>query len=507
MEKFLTTALPYANGDLHWGHFYEAVIADIYAKHNKIPLISGDDQHGAAITLFVEKNKLDIYQHLNQQYINHVEQYKDFGVDFAYFGQTSSEIHKQLVIYFYEKLKKKNLIIKKKTISWFDVEKNQFLPDRYVRGVCPHCHHENVFPHVCEYCNTYFDSNELINPRSSLSQSVPELRETEHFFLNTKKFYDNLENFCDKLNIHSSARKKILDESLQKLELIDITRDLPYYGIQVPENNLAFYVWFDAPIGYLSFILSYLKKDNQNISFEELIGKLQTIEFEHAIGKDIIYFHTFFWLNLLNILDLPLPKKIHVHGWIIQKNGEKYSKSNGDKLNLKDFSPEEIDAIRFYFSSIYEGSISDYQFSLKDSYELYNQFIVGKFANISSRISKLLVNKGVKKISIVDKKYDFEEQIKKNLSDFNLRDFTKNLFAWIDQLNTYIQEKQPWKVNDEVEFKEICEKALNEFRVISSYIGLVCPNLHKKINSINYENIEHIHLASRIVVKKTIDNN
>lgn len=501
MDKILTTALPYANGDLHWGHFYEAVIADIYAKYNNIPLISGDDQHGAAITLFVEKNKLDINQHLYSQHINHKQQYSDLGVDFSYFGETSNPLHKDLVLFFYKKLQEKNLIVKKKTISWFDVEKKQFLPDRYVRGVCPHCHKENVFPHVCEHCNTYFNSDELINPKSSLSNSIPILKETEHFFLDTKSFFGNLEEFCNKLNIHSSVRKKILDESLQKLDLIDITRDLPYFGIQVPEHPLAFYVWFDAPLGYLTFVLDFFKKQNKNLSFEELIEKLQTVEFEHTIGKDIVYFHTFFWLNLLNILDLPLPKKLHVHGWIVQDNGEKYSKSNGDKLDLKDFSTEEIDAIRFFFSSIYDGSISDNQFSLNSSYEIYNQFIVGKFSNIYSRISKLLINNNIHSVELLEINNELEDKLKIELSNFHLKNFTKTLFLWIDQLNTYIQEQQPWKISDPEKFKEVSTKALSEFKVISYYVGLICPNLKKKIDLINYSKIEHIHLSSRITKK------
>lgn len=498
MKNFITTALPYANGDLHWGHFFEAIIADIYAKHKKIPLISGDDQHGAAITLFVEKNKLDIHEHLEKQYQNHYSQYQHLGIDFCYFGKTHSSIHQQLVLFFYQKLLEKKFIFSKKTVSWFDVSKNQFLPDRYVRGICPHCGKENVYPHVCEHCNQYFEAEDLINPISALSNTAPILKESEHYFLNSSLFYENLENFCIQLNIHSSARKKILDSSLKELSEIDITRDLPYFGINLPNTHLAFYVWFDAPLAYLSFILEHLSEKNPNLSFVELVHQLNDVQLEHVIGKDITYFHSFFWLNLLKILDLPLPKHLHVHGWIIQKNGEKYSKSNGDKLDLTVFSPQQIDAIRLYFCSIYDKSIQDNEFSLEHSYELYNQFIVGKFINIYSRISKLLSKNNISSIHLSISQFDYEDKIIHELNDFHLKNAVKFLFNWIDDVNQYIQFEEPWKINDQSKLLEICSKSLNEFRIISQYISLICPYLKNTLNNINYNDIKHFHLTNKI---------
>lgn len=500
MNNFITTALPYANGDLHWGHFFESVIADIYAKYKKIPLISGDDQHGAAITLFVEKNNFNIANHLSKQYQSHIEQYKKLGVDFSYFGQTHSFVHNQLVLYFYEKLKNKGLIFSKKTISWYDCEKKQFLPDRYVRGQCPCCHKENVYPHVCENCHQYFKSEQLINPVSQLSNTTPVLKESEHIFLKSDSFYSHLESFCQQLNIDDSVRKKILDKTLNKLEEIDITRDLPYFGIQVPESSLAFYVWFDAPIGYLSFILEYFLLFNPDLSFEESLDYLKNINLEHVIGKDITYFHTFFWLNLLNLLNFKLPEKLHVHGWILQDNGDKYSKSNGDKLDLTVFSNSQIDAIRFYFASIYDKSIQDSEFSLQKSYDIYNQFVVGKFINIYSRISRLLEKQHVFSIQLNSQsRYSYQKDIEKQLEQFHLKNFVKLLFSWVDEINFFIQEKQPWKIENKNEFIDTCRIALNEFQLVSKYIELICPYLKPKLKSINYNEIKHIHLSEKIV--------
>lgn len=500
MNNFITTALPYANGDLHWGHFFESVIADIYAKHKKIPLISGDDQHGAAITLFTEKHNLNITEHLASQYQSHITQYKKLGIDFAYFGKTHSPIHQQLVLHFYQQLKNKGLIFSKKTISWFDSYQEQFLPDRYVRGQCPHCFKENVYPHVCEHCNQYFESDALINPVSSLSNTTPILKETEHFFLNSNSFYSHLEQFCHDLNIHDSVRKKILDKSLNELNEIDITRDLPYFGIQVPDYSLAFYVWFDAPIGYLSFILEHILSLQPHLSFEEGLDYLKTLSLEHVIGKDITYFHTFFWLNLLKLLDFKLPEKLHVHGWILQTNGEKYSKSNGDKLDLTQFSNEELDAIRFYFASIYDKSIQDNEFSLLKSYEIYNHFIVGKFINIYSRISKLLEKQHISSITLSSSShYSYEQEIIESLNQFHLKNTIKFVFSWIDDINFFIQEQQPWKINNQEDFIRICTVALNEFRLISKYVEIICPYLKIKLQAIDYQNIKHIHLSQKIV--------
>lgn len=500
MNTFITTALPYANGDLHWGHFFEAVISDIYSKHKKIPLISGDDQHGAAITLFAEKHQLNIENHLQQQYSSHINQYDYLGIDFASFGQTHTKTHQKLVLYIYEKLKEKQYIFSKNTVSWYDEQYNQFLPDRYVRGQCPHCLQDNVYPHVCEHCNQYFQSDELINPVSSLSGKTPVLKTTEHVFLKTDTFYDNLENFCEQLQIHDSVKKKILDKTLSQLNAVDITRDLPYFGITVPDYDLAFYVWFDAPIGYLSLILEYILKQDNTLSFEQAIEQLQCLHIEHVVGKDITYFHTFFWLNILDLLNFDLPKKLHVHGWILQDNGEKYSKSNEDKLDLRQFSPQQIDAIRFYFASIYDKSIQDNTFSLKKAYDIYNTFIVGKYINIYSRISKLLEKRNISGITILQSsKYDYLVEIENELNNFHLKNVVKILFSWIDEVNSFIQDKQPWNIENQEDFIEVCSIALNEFKHISYYIGLVCPYLNKTLKNIEYNDIKHIHLSSRIV--------
>lgn len=496
MKTFITTALPYANGDLHWGHFFEAVIADIYAKYKKVPLISGDDQHGAAITLFASKHGLDIHSHLQAQHYNHCQQYQQLGIDFISFGQTHNQFHQKLVLYCYQQLSQKGLIVPQITVSWFDQEKQQFLPDRYVRGTCPHCGTSDVYPHICDHCNHHFESSKLLNPVSSLSLTTPILKETTHYFLNTESFFERLSEFCTQLNLHPSVKKKILDKSLDALTSIDITRDTPYFGIPVPNQELAFYVWFDAPLAYLSFILEQHNID-KNVTIEECFEQLQTIEIEHFIGKDIIYFHTFYWLNLLHILNVPLPKKLHVHGWIVHKSGEKYAKSNGDKLDLAQFSGEQIDAIRLFFATHYDGSIQDSEFSLEKAYILYNQYIVGKYINIYSRISKLCVKNQFLALIKQDSIYTWKEHVEEAFAQCNLKNATKYLFSWIDEINGFIQDHRPWAVSQK-ECHDISQIALNEFHHIAPYIALICPHVGAVLKNIDFNHIEHRHLSARI---------
>ena len=497
--NYLTIALPYANGNLHIGHYYEAVIADIYAQHKNYKLISGDDQHGSSITLFTEKNNIDINSHLIKQHNFNIEQYKKLNVDFTTYGETHSKLHKQLVLYFYEKLLEKGFIEYKNTLSWYDVSENKFLPEKYIKGTCPSCKSEtNTL--ICEVCNTHIPPLELIDPISLYSNTTPILKETLHAFLKTDKFYDNLKILLNQVKIPDSIKSKILEDSIKNITEIDISRDLPYFGINIPDKDLAFYVWFDAPIGYLSFILEDIMLKNPLLQFEDLVEKLKYINFEHIIGKDISFFHTFYWLNLLNILDLNLPTKIQIHGWLLTQNDKKYSKSASDSFNLMDLDDSQIDAIRLYFSSIYDSNkIADVNFELTNAYKLYNDLIVGKFVNIYSRVSKVLINNDITNINVGYNTHNyFGCNIIKGLDENNLKFVILNIDNWLNDINQYIQETQIWKLNDRIEIECIAQIVLNNFQTIRKFIELICPNLKKELSKIDFNNLQHFHLTQRI---------
>ncbi len=501
MNHFITTALPYANGNLHFGHFFEATIADIYAKYKQTPLISGDDQHGAAITIYCQKNQLNIQDHLKNQYNHHLEQYQKFGIKYSYFGQTSHSFHHELVQYFYSQLISKKLIEIKDVQSWFDINSNQFLPDRYIRGKCPHCHHDNVYPGVCEYCGHEILAKDLLFPQSIFENSQIILKTTKHGFLNSENFYENLKLFLDKNIICDAVKAKLLDEHLKSTKDIDITRDGPYHGIPIPSQDGVilleqfFYVWFDAPIGYLSFIAQYIQEKEPQLTFNQLLEKLSNISVEHIIGKDISYFHTFFWLNLLDILDLNIVKKIHTHGWITLENGEKISKSKGDSIDLKKFQPEEIDAIRLFFFSNYEDGIEDIKLDFKKAYDFYDTVIIRKFFNIYSRISKIVETKLNGKFNHSDIKLN---QIDKCFESFSFKKASQEIILLLNQINQEIQEKQPWKENDLIKLQKICDDFLNRFFALSHFLQIICPSIEEKIILIDPSNIKHILLGKNI---------
>lgn len=503
---FLTTALPYANGPLHVGHLYEAILADIYAKATGAVLISGDDQHGAAITLYTLKNKIDILDHIECQYREHTQQYQQLNVDFDYFGQTHSELHQKLVQHYYNQLKNNGYIFSKSTFSWFDEKAKQFLPDRYVRGACPGCRAPDIFPNVCEQCGLSFEAKDLLNPVSVISNCTPVLKETEHSFLNTTDFYAKLEKLLGQGLICESAKNKVQEPGLHLVTDFDITRDNPYFGIPVPEaKEQSFYVWFDAPIAYISFVLEYLQslyreQFSNNLEFSQLLELIPLIKFKHVIGKDIVYFHTYFWLNLLNLLeDRPGVEKIQVHGWIVDDAGNKYSKSAGNSIDLTQFSAQQLDAIRLYFFCVYEEGIQDHNFSHAKAYELYNQFIVGKFVNIYSRISTIVETK--LDCAIQEDVVDIQDQSFKIDAYLEKFEFKAAFFAvndWLAVVNQYIQDNKPWKVENRADLNRICFNALYQFRLITKYIRIICPNLGQKLDKIDYSNIKKQRLSERI---------
>lgn len=499
-KKFLTTALPYANGNLHFGHFFEAIISDIFAKFNDIPLISGDDQHGAAITIFAAQNKLDLEKHLYHQHLDHLDQYQKIGVHFDHFGETHTSFHQQLVLYCYETLKQKNRIEFKPIQSWFDTQTQQFLPDRYVRGTCPNCNTPNVYPNICDHCGFHFKNEAIVNPISVLSQTPPVLKETTHAFLKTDDFYEYLEKTLNSDLICPSVQLKILDSHLKNNLSIDISRDTPYFGISLPETHFqqCFYVWFDAPIGYLSFALESINQKHYQqhqhfLSFDELVALIPTLEFHHVIGKDITYFHTYFWLNLLNCLDVPIVSKINTHGWITLDNGEKLSKSNGDKIDLSHFSSQQIDAIRLFFFSIYEDSIQDHVFNLETIQNQYNQVIVGKFFNAYSRISKIIENKLNGSIHTPTEpiKFIFKDSFESEIQNFNFKKAYQILIDWLNHLNQWIQDRQPWKESDPHRLNETCYFVIVQFQCLAHYIKIICPSSTGPLNALDFASIRH----------------
>lgn len=506
----ITTALPYANGNLHIGHFFEAVIADIkvrYLKSQSIPLlfVSGDDSHGAATTLYCTKNNLDIKEHLASQHLHHSQTYKKLKISFDNFSFTNNDLHKQVVnwsienVIGYEKNHNVTLFKTKEVLSWYDENTSQFLPDRYVVGQCPHCLALEQHPEICEVCNLRILPEQLLNPTNNLSNNAVKLKLSLHLLLDTSLFYDHLKQYQHLF--HSSIKNKIFDGSLSEQEEIDISRDGPYYGIEVDKNyfpqlnNQYYYVWFDAPIGYLSFSFNAWLQ-GKSPTKELFLAYLENVELEHFIGKDIAYFHSFLWLNLLKIItnkELAPVKQINFHGWLTLNN-EKFSKRKGHKFNLEKLTSIEIDSLRLYFFSKYDGSIRDTEFVQKEVVEIYNNVVVKNVANFYARIIRLL-NKA--SITIELNSIDQNESVYKNyLLEGNYKKLYELLCLELAQLNSDFQIQQLWKIEDKDLLKDSATLLLNKWYNIYNIFVIILPSLDVYREEILNNNF--IHLAQRL---------
>jgi methionyl-tRNA synthetase len=512
-NTIITCALPYANGNLHLGHFFEATLADIQSRYltniNQPHIfISGNDCHGAATTLYCHKHNLDIQTHLASQHELHKQSYKSLKIGFTKFSQTNSNLHKIVVgwclenVLNYQKKSKRNILATKKVLSWYDSTTEQFLPDRYVVGECPNCHASNQHPEICEDCNHHIEPELLISPKSVLSQQSVVLKESEHLTLNTEGFYNKLIENKDIL--HPSIKAKLLDGSLEDKEFIDISRDSPYYGIPInlepfPQLiNQFYYVWFDAPIGYLTFSFEYWL-EGKTPTKELFNHYLKTIKFQHFIGKDIVYFHTYLWINLLDCIlqganvESQVIEKIFVHGWLTLDQ-QKFSKSKGHFFDLSVFSDAQIEALRLYFFAKYDSSIHDIEFSEKEIYEIYNNVIVNGVANFYARTIKLANKFDIK---IVFSKNDLDSQYQDLLKSGQYKKLYELLNTNLAQLNSDFQEAQLWKDNPLVNKSVLLQIFLNRWYSIFQIYSLVCPSLVNGVE--NIENNIFFHIGERLL--------
>lgn len=487
----LTTALPYANGDLHIGHIYEAVLADIksrtYKKYNKEhTFVSGADCHGSATTIFCRKNNINIEDHLTKQYDKNKELYDHFDISFN-FSRTDTLLHKFVVnecldLIFENKSQLGNILETRDVLGWFDDELKQFLPDRYIKGTCPYCSCVGQVE-ICDKCQKKIEDKDLINPKSTVSNGVVYLKANKHLVLNSEKFYDNL--LSDKDKIPASIREFVLSNKNDN-GYIDISREKPYYGIEIHKDYIdvkeqCFYVWFDAPIAYVTFAYeNYLLEHKYNESRDDFRKFLKQIKFEHVIGKDIIYFHTFLWFNLLkHIVGKNIVEKINVHGWITQNN-DKFSKRNGAALDTN-LSKREVRELRLFFFSKFNGTQTDIEFDDNEVKKTYTTLVVNKFGNFYTRSIKLLEKHG----SIKYKDYTLNSLWLEQIEQGNYRD----LYVWLDNqisnLNSKFSDAQLWKEENSALVIENLENWLNQWRELYSYLCLIIPEFSDNLDKIN----------------------
>jgi len=484
----VTSALPYANGSIHIGHVLESVITDIWVRYqnlngNECLYFCADDTHGTPVMLKAKELGIESEELIKRTREEHIKSYSKFNINFDNFYTTHSDENKKYAEDIYQRCKEGNLIFKKEIEQFYDSEEGLFLSDRFIKGTCPKCAAEDQYGDGCSVCGTTYSPDDLVNPVSSLSNSELTKKKTEHVFFDLPQMKEFLENYLKDLTLQDPIKNKLNEWIEDGLKPWDISRDKPYFGFEIPgEKDKYFYVWLDAPIGYLASAKNWA--ENNNIDMKDLWDENSDYEIHHFIGKDIAYFHALFWPALLKSSNIRLPESINVHGFLTI-DGEKMSKSNGTFINADDFAENyDGELLRYYFADKFNNSIDDLDFNEDEFIQKINSDIVGKYLNIASRVSKFIEKNGNNLSASLDEYF-----IKKNLAkideviehyeNLNLSKSVKIIMKMADEVNKYINENEPWKSSEE-KAVEVSSTAINCFRVISILLNPVLPTITSK---------------------------
>jgi len=484
----VTSALPYANGSIHIGHVLESVITDIWVRYqningNECLYFCADDTHGTPVMLKAKELGIDPEELIKKTREEHIKSYSRFNINFDNFYTTHSDENKKYAEDIYQKCKEGNLIFKKEIEQFYDSEEGLFLSDRFIKGTCPKCGAEDQYGDGCSVCGTTYTPDDLLNPVSSLSNSELTKKRTEHVFFDLPQMKDFLENYLKDLTLQDPIKNKLNEWIEDGLKPWDISRDKPYFGFEIPgEKDKYFYVWLDAPIGYLASAKNWA--ENNNMDMKDLWGESSDYEIHHFIGKDIAYFHALFWPALLKSSNIRLPESINVHGFLTI-DGEKMSKSNGTFINADDFAENyDGELLRYYFADKFNNSIDDLDFNEDEFIQKINSDIVGKYLNIASRVSKFIEKNGNNlsanlDVDFIEKNLSMIDEVIEHYENLNLSKSVKIIMKMADEVNKYINENEPWKSSEE-KAVEVSSTAINCFRVISILLNPVLPTISSK---------------------------
>lgn len=497
----ITSALPYANGPIHIGHMLEYVQTDIWSRFQKLVgnecyYVCADDTHGTPIMLSAQKQNISPEELIAKSHVDHLRDFESFGVDFDNFHSTHSKENKFYTETFYNRLLENGHIARRTINQLFDPEKQMFLPDRFVKGECPKCGSADQYGDNCDVCSATYSPVELKNPKSAVSGATPILKDSEHFFVKLQDFEEMLAQWL-KTGVSQQMANKLNEWLEVGLQEWDISRDAPYFGYQIPnEPNKFFYVWLDAPIGYMASFKNLCDR-TAGLEFDDFWKKDSNAELYHFIGKDIINFHCLFWPACLTAANYRTPTKVFAHGFLTV-NGTKMSKTKGTFVKaatyLEHLNPEYL---RYYFAAKLSGKIDDFDLNLEDFVQRVNSDLVNKYVNIASRCAKLVQKSGGLLHPEIDQPTllkEFQDEAKRIEAHYENRDYgkaSKSIMALADRANTYIDEQAPWKlVKDEATSEQalkVCSMGINLFRILSIYLKPVLPSLVANVE--NFLNI------------------
>jgi len=492
----VSSALPYANGSIHMGHLVEYIQSDIWVRFqklygNKCIYVCAADAHGTPIMIKAREEQTTPEELVKRISKEQYKDLKDFNVEFDNFYTTHSSENTELVYRIYKVLLKEKHIYKKTIKQAYDESEKIFLPDRFIRGNCPRCHAKDQYGDACENCGATYNPEELSQPVSVLSNTKPTWRKSEHHFFRLSSFEKQLKKWIKKSNLHQNITSKLDEWFTVGLRDWDISRDAPYFGINIPDTtDKYFYVWLDAPIGYLASFLNLCKKTS-DLNFEDYWLNKNSNEIYHFIGKDIVYFHTLFWPAILEGSGFRKPNSVFAHGFLTI-NGKKMSKSRGTFIKARTYL-DHLDPtyLRYYYAAKLGPSMEDIDLSFDDFISRVNSDLIGKLVNIASRCATF-INKNFD--SKLASKHDdpslFQEFLNKSKTIskyFENREFSKVIRETMklsDMTNEYIDKNKPWVIIKEkdqgTKAQEICTQGLNLFRIIMIYLTPVLPELSKK---------------------------
>ncbi|QIQ41720.1 MAG: methionine--tRNA ligase [Buchnera aphidicola (Microlophium carnosum)] len=537
LRKILVTcALPYANGSIHIGHMLEHIQADIWVRYHRMRghevwFVSADDAHGTAIMLKSKDLGISSNELIKNIRKEHQIDFLNFKISHDNYYSTHSVENLYLLRKIFTCLNKQGLIKEKQISQLYDDEKKIFLPDRFIKGTCPICRSKHQYGDNCEICSSTYEPIDLINPISVISGTKPILKNTKHLYFDLPFFSDMLKIWIHSGVLENSVIKKTEEWFKVGLKSWCISRDAPYFGFKIPKYlNKYFYVWLDAPIGYISTFKNLCFK-NKKLNFHELWNEKSSYELYHFIGKDIIYFHTLFWPAILEAFSFRKPNKIFVHGYLTI-NGLKLSKSRGALIKARDWIKcFDSDSLRYYYASKSSNKIHDIEINLEDFVCKINSDIVNKLVNLASRNASF-INKyfnGYLSSTLSDMKlYQYFVNASSNIESFlENREFNfvvRESMRLLDVANQYINKKKPWKIErtekNIIELQKICTMGINLFRIVMIFLKPIIPDLAMKTESfllskltwndiknplLSHQINEFIPLYKRISIKKILE--
>ncbi len=486
----VTSALPYANGSIHLGHMVEYIQTDIWVRFQKMRghqciYVCADDAHGTPIMLRAQTLGITPEQLIADVHQEHQADFSDFNIGFDHFHSTHSEENKQLATQVYLANRKAGHITTRTISQAYDPVKAMFLPDRFVKGECPKCGAKDQYGDSCEVCGATYDPTDLVNPVSAVSGATPITKESEHYFFKLSDFESSLNAWTTAGHVQEEVTHKLSEWFEGGLRDWDISRDAPYFGFEIPDApNKYFYVWLDAPIGYLASFKYYCTQ--HGIDFDEFMKPDSTAEMVHFIGKDIIYFHALFWPAMLEGAGYRRPSAIHAHGFLTV-DGKKMSKSRGTFIKARTYLNHlDSEYLRYYFAAKLGSGIDDIDLSLDDFQNRINADLVGKVVNIASRCAGYINKKcsgrlaaSLENPALFDEFVNQSEIIADKIENREYAHAMRDIMALADKANQYIDEMKPWvlaKENDqEQQVNAIYTMGLNLFRVLMIYLKPVLP--------------------------------